>query len=270
MKAVFSITGDDKYLFFLPITAMSWNKIGVSCIVFHPLRLMDDPRFHLARSYCPPETIFAPFICPIDAEPTYAQVSRLFAGALELGPTERLITADADMLVFGDDLLRIDADILVFGADLLDGSEQYPICYISMEAEVWAFIMHAFKSYQECLDESLGGEIINKDMRGNLWARDQELVYRMIQRSELPVSIVPRKGLTGHFATRRIDRDDANWQTEIPSAIDYHMHRPGTNLDNLLKISTVLKTRYPDDNFEWLQQYRNKYLDESEKGKNTT
>jgi len=262
MKAVFSITGHDNYLFFLPITAMSWQKIGVSCIIFHPLRLLDDPRFCLARSYCPPETIFAPFICPPDAEATYAQVSRLFAAALPgLDQNERLITTDADMMVFGRELLSEVGDIIVFGGDLLEGTQQYPMCYISMTVEMWSYVMAIWtRTYQECLDLALGEEIVNRDMRGNLWARDQELVYRMIQKSEVPVTHVPRKASGGNFATRRVDRDDAYWETAIPNAIDYHMHRPGTNMENLSKLLIVLETRYPNEKFDWILQYSKQYL----------
>lgn len=260
MTAVFSVTDDPKYLFFIPITAWSWNEIGASCIIFYPERIKDDPKFKLAQCYCRKDTLFKPFTCPKDAEPTYAQVSRLFAAALpEIPQEEVLITTDCDIMVFGDYFEQYTGLIDVFGADLLPGQEQYPICYIAASCAHWWYIMQiGHHTYQECLDLALSHEPVNADMRGNLWARDQELIFRMIKKSGLEVCIHPRANKAG-FAKNRVDRDDGNWEQAIDTAHDYHMHRPGNDTDNFYKILTVIGQRFPMGHLEWIIEYRDKY-----------
>lgn len=261
MTAVLSATGDDKYLFFLPISVWSWNQIGVRCLIFHPARLNGDPRFELAKKNCRGDTIFAAFTCAPEAEVTYAQMSRLFGAALPVLPhDEILITADIDMLVFGDYFKQKSDYIDIFGADLMQGQEQYPMCYISMTQELWWYVMRmGTYSYQQLLDFALWKELVNHDMRGNLWSRDQELIYQMIRMSELPVQTYSRRNAAG-FASNRVDRDDANWQLSVIGAFDYHLHRPGYNLQNFENILWVLQKWYPHAPQLWLLEYRNSYL----------
>lgn len=259
MTAVFSVTDHPNYLFFIPITAWSWNQIGCSCVIFYPERIKDDPKFKLAQSYCRKDTLFMPFSCPKDAEATYAQVSRLFAAVLKEIPQEEvLITTDCDMMVFGDYFERYTGLIDVFGADLLPGQEQYPICYIAASCAHWWYIMSiGHHTYQQCLDLALAHEPANADMRGNLWARDQELVYRMIKKSRLEVCIHPRANKAG-FAKNRIDRDDGNWPESIDGAHDFHMFRPGHQIENFAKIMRVVRWRF-EAGYQWMETYHQEY-----------
>jgi hypothetical protein len=261
MTAVFSTTADDRYLFFLPIAVWSWNQIGVRCLIFCPSSIKDNPKFRLAQNYCRVDTQFVFFDCGPDAEATYAQVSRLFAAAIpELPQDEIVITSDIDMMVFGDYLKQSSGYIDIFGADLLQGTEQYPMCYISMSVAQWWYVMQiGNRSLQECLDLALGHEAVNKDMRGNLWARDQELVFRMIQKSGLTVTEYPRRNAAG-FAKNRIDRDDAHCIASAHDAIDFHLFRPGYTDENWRKIVEVLCRRFLPDKMEWIAIYRNEYI----------
>jgi hypothetical protein len=260
MISIFSVTDHPNYLFFIPLTAFSWNQIGVSCIIFYPERIKEDPKFKLAQSYCRPDTLFKPFSCPRDAEATYAQVSRLFAAALkELPQDEILITTDCDMMVFGDYLTKSTGMIDIFGADLLAGQEQYPICYVSAMVEQWWYFMQIeHRTYQRCIELVLENEHVNADMRGNMWARDQETLHRMIKKSGLEICIHPRAN-AGGFAKNRIDRDDSQWQQSIDTAHDYHMHRPGNTPDNFYKIWTVCSRRFPMEDIGWMIKYRDQY-----------
>lgn len=257
MQAILSTTGDPKYLFLLPLTCFSWNQMGASCVVFYPERLKDDPAMQLVVKYCRKDTMFRPFTCPTDAEATYAQVSRLFASALpEIPQAEILVTGDVDMIVFKGLLDRCTGNLDIVGGDLLEGQEQYPMCYVSAPAGMWWYFMQIGKrTYQECLDLALGKEIVNADMRGNLWCRDQELIFRMIRKSGVEVNIIDRAYGCGRFAENRIDRDDAYFNDAIPTAHDYHMHRPGYTTENFQKIINVLDKRFPFPSWDWVWKY---------------
>jgi len=265
MKAIISTTSDDNYLFFLPIVNYCWRQLGVETICFSPKKIGQKEWFVISQCR---GCWHIGFDCKPDAEATYAQVSRLFAAALpDLDKTERLITSDADMLVFGDKLLNYHKGIILFGTDLLEGMEQYPMCYISMTVENWIEVMSIKGSYQECLDRMLGNEIANKDMRGNLWARDQELAYNMIRQSNLPKTFIARAPTRfgqkhgQYFAENRVDRDDINWRSYLgQNLIDAHLWRPGYTDQNFANIMELLTTQYPTDSFEWLIKYRNAYI----------
>jgi hypothetical protein len=71
----------------------------------------------------------------------------------------------------------------------------------------------------------------------------------------------PRAKLPERFATNRLDRDDAYLLERLnPDIIDYHLPRPGYEENNFNQIMTVLKYHYPNDNFDWLIEYREQYI----------
>jgi hypothetical protein len=257
MHAVISATEHDFYAFPLPITAYSWNRIGVKCIIFIPDNY--GPKLELAEKYCN-ENIFVEFHAPEHKIPTYAQVSRLFGCCLDLPDDEVLITGDADLPVFGDYLLQAnDKQVHVFGADLVTGN-QFPMCYLSATVKQWRSIMWApfGFGYQFYLNELLG-PIECEHFRANQWCFDQNLAFENFSKANFPVIRHNRANAPHQFATRRADRD--GWPNQIsPDIIDAHLPRPGYTEENFAKILNLFQTVYRSEDFQWIIDYRNEYI----------
>lgn len=287
MKAIISITYSDTYLYFLPIVTYCWNKLGVDVICFMPeirdggdrefkemgkltwqkVRLISEVNakngFKITAYY---------FNAPEHKESTYAQCSRLYAACLDLPEDEVIFTSDVDMALFK--LPPYVGGFTIFGADLVP-AKQYPMCYISAKVKDWrrAFELYEYKtstefpkgvsggvikSYQNCLDELLGG-IEAQHFRGNYWGKDQETAYNKISLTQ-EINITPRAKPGTQFASKRYDRDDAYILHRLsPDMIDFHMNRPGYEDRNFEIILTILKYHYPSDSFDWLIDYNNAY-----------
>jgi hypothetical protein len=264
MKAVIATTKDDNYLFYLPITAWAWRKLGVDVICFIPNNSIFSHKGFQCVWECfydlqLKETYYHTFESPEHKESTYAQCSRLYAAALDLPEDEILVVSDIDMLVFNKEALRGSYEgFNIFGYDLVPKG-QYPMCYISAPVKGWREHFTKGRTVQECLDDLLG-HIECESFRGNYWGKDQEEAYNNIQ-DHAGHELIARAREGTQFATRRLDRDDAFLLDRLsPDIIDYHMNRPGYTEENFQKILAVLQYFYPDENFDWLIDYRNKYI----------
>ncbi len=277
MKAIISSTYDNQYLFFIPIVIWCWNKLGVDVICFMPECKDKDREFEemskmtwqktrLISKVCADnnfkKSVYL-FDCPKDKEATYAQCSRLYAATIKnLSEDEMLMTSDVDMA-----LLRIPeydnqygAMFSVFGSDLVP-SQQYPMCYLTAKVKDWRKAFNLNEStYQEKLDELLG-HIETEHFRGNYWGKDQEEAFKNIVVQDF-ICQIPRTNGQNQFATKRYDRDDAYLLHRLSlDTYDYHLPRPGYEEGNFNQIMTVLKWHYPTDSFDWLIEYRNKYVE---------
>lgn len=267
MRSIISTTYDDKYLWFLPLVNWTWNKLGVYVICFMPEGEMfgnwiDEntftPKGKLISKYFGANRIQF-FKAPKHKEATYAQCSRLFGACLDLPEDETLCTSDVDMLLF--QVPPYVGGFTVFGSDLVP-EKQYPMCYINASVKDWrsAFELNG-KTYQHALDEILAHEEC-EHFRGNLWGRDQETAFNKISSSGIDVNLVPRARPQTQWATKRYDRDDAYILDRLSlDTIDYHLNRPGYEEHNFNIIMTVLKYHYPNEDFGWLEEYRNKYIE---------
>jgi hypothetical protein len=261
MKAIISTTYNDNYLFFLPITTWSWNKLGVDVICFMPKEITqsDSDKINLQENIFKKNVLsveFHLFDCNKNKEATYSQCSRLYAGALEKIPdNEILVTSDIDMSLFEVPPHSLVDEFTVFGADLVPNN-QYPICYISATKRKWKeYFNVGDKTVQQCLDELLGN-IDCENMRGNYWAKDQETAFNLIF-NKFPVLVNRSKPRT-QFATKRLDRDDAFLlERDMTDIIDFHMPRPG--YDYIETIIKVFETKYPFDDFTWMREYADAY-----------
>jgi hypothetical protein len=266
MKAVISTTHDDKYLFFLPIITYCWKKLGVDVICFLPYlngeiqnKQIDCVNDALRAANL--KVQYAGFDAPEHKQATYAQCSRLYAACLDLPEDEMLITSDVDMAVLNlSEPMRVVFGnfISVVGYDLVP-DKQVPMCYLAGSVRAWRTTFGLGSSYQKELDKLLGG-IECDSFRGNYWAKDQEEAYVNI-RGVRGRSACWRRAKEGtQFATNRYDRDDAFLLDRLsPDTIDYHLPRPGYEENNFNQMLTVLKYHYPNDNFNWLVEYRNQY-----------
>lgn len=263
MKAIVSTTNDPLYSFFLPIIGFCWNKLGVDVINFVPAKVDETTYFamgQLNRDHSNKNESHG-FLCPKDKEATYAQCSRLYAAALDLPEDEILITSDVDMAVFRHLKLHIilQNGFTSFGSDLV-GPGQMPMCYAAAPVKDWRKAFIKGRTYQQCLDDLLGG-IECEHFRGNHWCKDQEALYKGISSYDKAVLSVSRARPGTQFAALRLDRDDRFLLERMGhDVIDYHMPRPGYEQQAFDQICTVLEYMYPDENFEWLKNYRNEYI----------
>lgn len=275
MKAILSTTYDDRYFFFLPIVAWSWNKIGVDVINFLPAAASDTdynkylewlPRTNLIHNTIHDMGIkceFQYFNCPDHKAATYAQCSRLYGACLDLPEDEILVTADVDMAIFGKYLFTKHATLDIYGADLVPEG-QVPMCYVSAPVSYWRGIMDINgRNLQECLNE-LVGSIECEHFRGNQWSLDQGTLYKQLFGLNKPLLHAYQhwRGRPGtQFAGNRVDRDDNNWREYVnPSLIDAHLWRPGFSEENFEKILNLFEAMYPEEDFMWMIDYRNQYL----------
>jgi hypothetical protein len=265
MIAILSCTPDDLYLFNLPFAIHSWNKIGVRCIVFVPMIYDEEhnkrivPLFRM-KMYKTLAFEWYGFEAPADKQATYAQCSRLYAGAIPgIDPLEIMITADADMCVFQKEYWKQfvpNGAINIVGHDLVPAG-QFPMCYIAMPAVGWRDVFHGHdRTYQQCLDDLLGG-IEADNFRGNYWAKDQEEAHNRISAGPYPIVRHFRAAPGTQFATRRADRD--GWVV-TEDIIDAHLPRPGYTDENFAKILHLFKFMYPNDDHLWMHKYREEYV----------
>lgn len=271
MKAVISSTNDSMYSFFIPITTWCWNKLGVDIVLFVPnnpssslwfaMNQINKDGSNRNRSYG--------FICPEHKSATYSQVSRLYAACLDLPEDEILITSDVDMGAFVgiSKFLEMKVDghgvvneiVSILGYDLVPKG-QYPMCYARGNVTAWRNYMNTDgRTYQKCLDDLLGN-IEAEHFRGNYWGKDQETLW--VQGQKVNKIEVSRARPGTQFAANRVDRDDINWRHYVDdSLVDAHFWRPGYEENNFKNILELLQMKYPNDNFGWLIEYRNKYIE---------
>ncbi len=259
MKAIISSTYDDKYLFFLPIVTWLWNRLGVDVICFLPY-CKDEKlysRSELAVGSVAVRNKFHYFESPEHKEATYAQCLRNYAACLDLPENEYLISSDVDMALFQIPEYIDNGKFSVFGSDLVPEG-QYPQCYITGTVKNWrdAFDLHGI-TYQQAIDRLLGEDEC-QNYRGCRWSVDQEQSFLKISPTE--PNLIPRARPNTQWAKNRYDRDDYFILDRLsPDTIDYHMNRPGTDLENFEKILTILKYHYPQEQFDWLIKYHSDY-----------
>lgn len=262
MKSILSSTFDPKYFFLLPITTWSWNRLGVGVHCFIPDVEIDEATKFVFDTLKDNHAYisFAKFKSTENQQVTYAQCSRLFGGTIDADDEEELIVGDVDMAMLSLPNTEDKGEFTIYGYDLVP-PQQYPMCYISALKRDWADTFYC-KSIplQNCLDNLLG-DIVCDNMRGNYWAKDQEEAFKFISGSDKSVAYVNRAKPGTQFATKRLDRDDAYLMSrEVSDVIDFHMPRPGYEGQNFNDIIGVFQKKYPFDDFSWMVNYRNEYI----------
>lgn len=280
MKAILSTNYNDTYLYFLPIVTKLWNLLGVDVICFVPKLTSDyndNKKIDLLLSTIRENNLkikLHEFNAPKHKEATYTQCSRLYGACLDLPEDEILVLGDIDMLPFQELKRGIDQTVEkwgglfnVYGVDLVpDG--QIPMCYVWGCVNEWrksyqfsygnGYLDNAYKTYQEYLDLLLGG-IDCENMRGNYWSKDQQELKNLLSRSAKIEHLRARPNT--QFAKNRVDRDDINWRSYVDdSLIDAHLWRDGFTEQNHSNIMELLKMKYPNENFDWINQYREQYI----------
>lgn len=263
MKAVISSTYDNQYIFFLPITVWAWHKLNVDTICFLPyletieenkkIDLINDTFIKIGIK---PQ--YVGFTAPEHKKATYAQCSRLYAACLDLPEDEVLISGDIDMLTFKTPETYKDG-FTVWGSDLAP-TGQFPMCYLSATVTEWrkAFNLNGI-TCQQALDRLLADDEC-QDYRACRWSVDQEQAFLNISKGNI-YKITRSNGLN-QFAQHRVDRTDTNWRAYVnEKLIDAHLWRPSYEEIEFNNLLELLKTKFPEENFEWMVEYKNSYVD---------
>lgn len=263
MKAIISSTYDDKYFYFLPICVWAWNKLGVDVICFLPKGELDDKQKlvydTIIDNGISTENQIVYFDAPEHKKATYAQLSRLFVSGIDwIDYEEVFFCSDVDMINFVVPPHNPEYDFTVFGSDLTPKT-QYPVCYVSATGNNWEkYLNPSSLTYQAALDYHLG-HIECEGFRGNYWTYEQELLFKNLQKAKC--FLIPRSNGENQFATKRYDRDDMFILDRLsPDTIDYHANRPAYEEKNYNIVRTILQYHYPNEDFTWLDTYRNEFL----------
>lgn len=262
MRAIISCTNEPMYSFFLPIVAYCWNKLNVNVIAFTPAFCSEATFFAMQTMNFNNENKNLSYgvIANINKAATYSQLSRLMAWDIkDIEDEEVVYTSDCDMLNFKLPPFDEGFDFTVWGNDLTPSS-QYPVCYVGAKKKIWKqFFAVGDNNYQGALDYYLG-HIECDHMRGNYWCFEQELIFNTLQNAHC--KLIPRSNGQNQFAINRVDRTDLHYKDRLDpyKLVDAHLWRPGYSDENFVKILELIKIMYPDDNFDWLIQYRNEYI----------
>lgn len=263
---VLSVNDNPDYLYFLPLTMWAWKTFGWEPIVFYQRTKKVNHQSVQAELEeltleTPGNNLFHPFIVsPIDGyrSDTITQISRLYAACKLDG---YLMTGDIDMLPLSDYWKPKENEITVYGHDLT-GYTHYPICYIGMDSKKWVEVMGlTSEDYNALIKRDLDTLPQAKDPDFyKYWFSDQDLVTKRLKETQFPVTIINRGQYKNGYAVGRVDR--GAWTLDHKQFIDAHLfhqlyHRG--NEDKFEKTLDLLENIWPEENFDWLILYTEKF-----------
>jgi len=170
------------------------------------------------------------------------------------------MTGDSDMMALADYWKFDPEKITVWGHDLTN-YQQMPICYIGMKTERWREVMG--------LTNSNVHELIKRDLddlpdsgengdRINRWCSDQRLITERINAVNFEKEFVHRGVLANGYPVGRVDR--SAWNVFHPQPIDCHLpHEIHTDDDCYAKVMRMLYQYFPNEDFKWFIEYREKF-----------
>lgn len=262
-NARFVINSTDQnltYCFFAPLVALLWkNRIQYS-----PLTLMvgsrqsweasEVYRFVYETTKKQSEVVHLSTF-PQFRSSTIAQISRLFASAIDLPSGSYLLTSDMDMLPFSKwyfDQQISKKKFHIFGSDAYRPEFRFPMCYLGASLATWREVMGI-----RVLDinRSLG---VNLEPMRDEWNYDEEFFAEKLGRwSGYPFDCeFLQRGWPQGMANGRVDRADWKFDGKIDSVIDSHCVRPGYLWSNWQKIRLLLQASLSASDFEWAENYR--------------
>jgi len=261
-KAIISTTYSNTYLYFLPIVTFCWNRLGVDVICFMPRlhngQTVANEKERLVYKHTKNMGLKCYYFdAPEHKEATYAQCLRNYAACLDLPENELLVTSDVDMALFKIPEYVDNGQFSVFGYDLVPQG-QYPQCYVTAPVKAWREVFNLNgKTYQQAIDDLLGEDEC-EHYRGCRWSVDQEQSFLNI--SKVNHNLIARARPNTQFADHRVDRDDINWRAYVnEELIDAHLWRDGFTDPNHENIMELMRMKFPNEDFTWLNNYRNDF-----------
>lgn len=255
---ILSVNDNPEYLFYLPLTVWAWRKFGWEPIIFKPSTSIKNNLFILANKTIIEQSGQPPIHQYILQWPEYAsgmlaQISRLYAGCVEIG---YLMTGDVDMIPLSDYWKNIDEnEITVWGHDLTS-YQHYPICYIGMPTNRWIEVMGlTSKMYSELIKRDLDSMPNAKSYEHvKRWVVDQDLITERLNATRFKRISIDRGMYPNGYPIGRVDR--SAWTLHHPQLIDCHMPRGIWRLESeRIKMFALLLTVWPREDWNWFLDY---------------
>jgi hypothetical protein len=262
---VLSVNDNCDYLYFTPLTCWAWRQFGWEPIVFYNSKdirgIYPDAIFKslLEKTVFKDNKVYPVSMIDGYRSDTITQISRLYAGALELPMEDYLMTGDIDMIPLSDYWKPEQHDITVYGHDLT-GYGHYPICYIGMPVYKWVRTMNIDSDYNELIKRDLDTLPQAKDPDFyKYWFSDQDLItQRLNEYGKEKITFVNRGQYPNGFAYGRVDR--GNWHLDHKEFIDAHLmqqvHHKEEKIDTLMQL---LRYNWPDEDFTWFETYTKEF-----------
>lgn len=267
---VLSISENEDYIYFLPLTVWTWKQFGWEPIVLYHTtnsdqykamrQLTDEVEQSEINKRFPLSSIEG-----IQGA-TIAQVSRLYATAslrVDHGPfmqtTDYVMLGDVDMLALSDYWKPDYSNVTVWNWDLT-GFGEIPMCYVGAPAKIWKEIM-AIKP------EDTVNSLISRDLSNypnakdedfyKRWGCDQQiLTARLNEYGKEKITFINRGQGTHGYARGRVDRGSGGWVLNQPELIDAHLRQQTHHKkDRVLELLALLKHVWPNENFDWFMEY---------------
>lgn len=244
---VLGVNENPKYLYFLPIVAWAWKKLGWGTYTFfvgQPTKCSD-----LARSFVDEFWVISEYFSGYKSE-TIAQCSRMYAGRFK--NADILMISDADMMPLYDYWQPDPKKITCYGRDL--SNEHFPMCYVAMNSTNWINTMndhHTMPLVQMFND-------IDDIKVKNKWVTDQQILTERLNKVKDKVLINRGTENRTGYPIGRVDR--SNWRLDHQQLIDAHLpHDILTNDASFKKVLDLLHHVWPGEDWKWFINYHREF-----------
>ena len=276
------------YIFHLPITALSWRRIGFEPIVFivhtnqSNVNNLDQTVIKNLRLIGVRVVYVQTFVA---YEKITAMVIRLFCGLLPndiVGEQDFIITSDTDLYpikssYYNHRLIDMNDQIIVWNAYCCGSFEHnnqkytmYPLGHVGMKKYMWKRVMQ-LSNY----DEAISGQLVLNEINhifgynstkrnheivkgDNTWYLDQKLVSVNIQNYEkLSTSLIMTRL---SYAGERMDRSqtEATWRkliSNFDSITDVHSHQSERILEIWPLMQKLFQKMFDKNQTKFLDTY---------------
>ena len=283
-----------KYAFPLPLTVLSWKRVGYRCIVV----LIGTKDTWMAKSA---SQLILDKLIELDAlvvfmdvdeksRTMFSQTSRIFVPALlgkltHITNNSYVITSDADLwpvnkqlydLPEGSDVISLNSECCGRFSHKGDMYKMLPMANIGMTVRSWITLILTSsaavpinrKAIKQYLKVDFGGVVDAKVSKGeNIgWYLDQRMISVLIKSAEF------RKRLTVHYKARNTGRDRidrSRWHLETLNDInDSHILENCYLSGVWLKIMPLIKMLFSPAEAKWCESYQTDFLTIFKEGRN--
>lgn len=264
--AVISANDNDSYLFYLPIVAWAWGKLGWGVAVWLPNYNSDKSQFVLNKiKEALPYTALGhaplPEIEGYRLE-TMAQVSRLYAANWfkyhDKGDTY-ILSSDGDMLPLSDYWkIPEDGKMACYGRNLSDRHQ--PICYCLGTVQQWSEMMELSGDTEKDMTKDLSGTLAKSDVWGEWFQVDQDIITTKLSTADVTNIDRPVSRVTG-YPVGRVDRSAWGKSLLQDQFIDAHLPRLGFIKENFFKVFKLImdKLNPTPAECQWILEYYLEY-----------
>ncbi|HUM52980.1 MAG TPA: hypothetical protein PK431_14245 [Chitinophagales bacterium] len=259
---VISCNNNPDYLFYAPIVTWAWNKIGWGTIIY--LCSVDKKNSSFISNKLIEAKVTAIIPCDIEkySTETVSQCIRLYAannfewyGYKSSKSEFLLMTSDVDMLPLSDYWKPNEKSITAYGRDLSD--EHYPMCYLSMNIELWEDVMTLTGSVKSDLERDL-------NIYENNWTCDQTIITERLNKRSDVVRIDRGIDKSTGYPIGRCDRSSFLNSLKQKERVDAHLFRNGWESDKWDNLIFLLDENFKinKEELEMFNNYRTDFINQ--------